>query len=173
MSFCILEDEIPRNGGRWPEYAATMLLCFDGWESGVAVGQLWTFYFKEPRPFLGLDSLLFKMEAVMDEAGQPTSWCRLRRLPEGGKRRRREPPAPIPAPIRAEPYHPFGALDGKRGTLCTAALRVYARQNASIQGEIRFSGGPAEPVYFRSALELLHLLHERLEQATAKEVMEP
>ena len=144
MSFCILENDITRNGGRWPEYASTiMLLSFDGWQGGVAVGQLWTFYFKEPRPFLGLDGLLFKMEAVMDEAGQPTPWCRRRRLPEGGKRRRREPPAPIPAPVRAEPYHLFGALDGKCGMLCTGAcVCMPAKAPAS---RVR-SGFPAAPL---------------------------
>lgn len=54
----------------------------------------------------------------------------------------------------------------EQGKLCTAAVRVYACQHASIQGEIRFPGISPETVYFKSALELLRLLHERLEQLT-------
>lgn len=39
MNLCILEDDIPRDGGKWPEYASTMLLCFDGWGGGHGDGQ--------------------------------------------------------------------------------------------------------------------------------------
>ena len=111
--------------------AATMLLCFDGWEDGIASGRLWSPCRKEAKPFRGLDSLVLTMEAMMNEA---------------------EPPQPFdPRPI-------------ERGKICTAAVCVYARQHASIQGEVRFPGVSPETVSFKSALELLRLLHDHLEQ---------
>ncbi len=66
--FCIFEDDLPRSGGRWPEYAATMILCFDRWENDMAIGSLWTFFQSTPIPFHGLDNLLFIMDAMMDQA---------------------------------------------------------------------------------------------------------
>lgn len=41
--FCIFENDLPCSGGRWPEYAATMILCFDQWENDMAIGSLRTF----------------------------------------------------------------------------------------------------------------------------------
>ena len=124
MSFSILERERPCCG------TATMLLCFDKLEGGVASGRLWSSCCEEVRPFHGLDGLLLTMEAMMDEAGEQLS----------------------------DPRHL------EQGKLCTAAVCVYARQHASIQGEARFPGVSPETDYFKSALELLRLLHERLER---------
>lgn len=52
----------------------------------------------------------------------------------------------------------------EQGKLCTAAVCVYARQHASIQGEARLPGASPETVYFKSELELLRLLRDWLEQ---------
>ena len=64
MSLSILERERPRCG------AATMLLCFDSLEGGVAAGRLWSSCCEEERPFHGLDNLLLTMEDMMDETGE-------------------------------------------------------------------------------------------------------
>lgn len=124
MSLSILERERPCCG------TATMLLCFDKLEGGVASGRLWSSCCEEVRPFHGLDDLLLTMEAMMDEAGKQLS----------------------------DPRHL------EQGKLCTAAVCVYARQHASIQGEARFPGASSESVYFKSELELLGLLRDWLER---------
>lgn len=56
----------------------------------------------------------------------------------------------------------------EQGKLCTAAVHVYARQHASIQGEVRFPGISPETVYFKSTLELLRLLCDWLEQLSQR-----
>ena len=61
--FCIFENDLPCSGGRWPEYAATMILCFDQWENDMSIGSLRTFFQSTPIPFHGLDNLLFIMDA--------------------------------------------------------------------------------------------------------------
>lgn len=67
MSISTLERERPCCG------TATMLLCFDKLEDGVASGRLWSSGCEEVRPFHGLDDLLLTMEAMMDEAGEQLS----------------------------------------------------------------------------------------------------
>lgn len=56
----------------------------------------------------------------------------------------------------------------EQGELCTAAVCVYARQHASIQGTVRFPSASPEPVYFKSELELLRLLRDWLDQLTQR-----
>ena len=163
-------DEGTENKNRaalWPDWAGTMIVCFSGAKDGVPAGKLWSFYFEQPRPFRGLDGLLFAMDAVMDEAGKPSPWCERRSLLTKPKRRGaagRQPYVPPPQP--QDPFYGPDALAGRRGRLCTAAVRVYQRQNASMQGELRVPGH--ESICFRSALELLHLLREALELSGAK-----
>ena len=163
MNLCILEDDIPRDGGKWPEYASTMLLCFDGWGGGTATGKLCTFYFREPHAFCGLDDLLLAMDAVMDEAGQPSAWCELRHLP--GKR---DKPPTVSMTPSAQETLPADALSRIHGKFCTALVRVHTRQHTSMQGAVQFPDLSPEPTYFRSALELLHLLRELPEQTGGK-----
>ena len=128
MSLSILERECPCCG------TATMLLCFDKLEGGVASGRLWSSCCEEVRPFHGLDGLLLTMEAMMDEAGDQFS----------------------------DPRH------FEQGKLCTAVVYVYTRRYASIQGKVRFPGTSPGPVYFKSEMELLRLLHDWLERLTQR-----
>ena len=128
MSISILERECPCCG------TATMLLCFDRLEGGVASGRLWSSCCGEVRSFRGLDGLLLTMEDMMDEAEDQLS----------------------------DPRH------FEQGKLCTAAVCVYARRYASIQGEARFPGASPETVYFKSELELLRLLPNWLERLTRR-----
>lgn len=164
-SIPILEDDIPRDGGMWPEYAATMLICVSGKENGVISGELWSFYFEAPRPFRSLDQLLFVMEDLMNEAGQPEAWCKIRNWDGssreyGRSRIRTEPPK---SRKKRTPARSQTELDTVRGKLCTIPVRVYCRQNASMQGTIQLG---KETQCFRSALELLHLLSEGVGRAS-------
>lgn len=130
---------------------STLFLCFSGVEDGAVCGELWSFYEEAPRPFRGLDHLLFAMEDALDAAGQRSVWCQRRDIrPLQGRR--------APAP---EPCYTAGELMEKRGSLSTAAVRVHFRRNASFQGELRLYD-PARTVCFRSALELIHLLWSEL-----------
>lgn len=141
------------HSARWPDYAFTMLICFSNWQDQVAQGELWSYFSKDPRPFRGLDQLLFAMEDAIEEAGRPAAWQEPRQLSQ------RQPAAQ--AAKAPGPYYEPQALAGKRGAYCTAAVRVYYRQHASIQGELILHEPPRK-IRFRSALELLHLLWSAL-----------
>lgn len=156
-----------KNGiGLWPEYAETMIVCFSGIEDGIPTGELWSFYFEHSYPFRGLDGLLFAMECVMDEARKPPVWCERRSLhkkPKDSNAVKRQ--AFVPQQQLQIPFYRPDELAGRQGQLCTVAVRIIWRQNASMQGELRVP--EHDSVRFRSALELLHLLREVLELAAA------
>lgn len=144
--FCIFEDDLPRSGGRWPEYAATMILCFDRWENDMAIGSLWTFFQSTPIPFHGLDNVLFIMDAMMDQAEQPMPWMARRHIKEQVR----------PQPDRRTQIQ--NLLSFRPGLLSTVSVRIYTRQHATMQGTLRVEGN--REVSFRSGLELLYLLRE-------------
>lgn len=155
------KEDPPRGGGIWPEYAATMLICFSGMEGGTPYGRLWSFCYREPVPFKGLDQLLLVMNELMDRAGYPEAWCELRRWGKiAGREKRGEGEREFAAPKekRTPAYGPRD-LRAVRGALLTIPIRVYSRQSASMQGVIR---NGRESVHFRSALELLRLLWQAL-----------
>ncbi len=132
--------------------SAAMLLCFSGWEDGTLCGEVRTFSEEDPRPFRGLDQLLFAMEDAMDETGEKPPWFQPR---EPASTRRMSRP-------RSEVRRRWdGPPERTRGALATMAVRVRYRRNATIQGELQMCH-PARTVYFRSALELMHLLWSEL-----------
>lgn len=144
--FCIFEDDLPRSGGRWPEYAATMILCFDRWEDDMSIGSLWTFFQSTPIPFHGLDNLLFIMDAMMDQAKQPMPWMARRHIKEQAR------------PNSDRRTQIQNLLSFRPGLLSTVSIRVYTRQHATMQGTLRVEGN--RELSFRSGLELLYLLRE-------------
>ena len=156
--FCIFEDDLPRSGGRWPEYAAPMILCFDRWDSDMAIGSLWTFFQSTPIPFHGLDNLLFIMDAMMDQAEQPMPWMARRHIKEQTRPHSGRMP-PLQNPLSFKP-----------GVLATVSVRIYTRQHATMQGALRVEGN--QEVCFRSGLELLYLLREITKHPFALEPME-
>ena len=157
----ILEDDIPRDGGVWPEYALTALICFERWENGVICGQLRSFCFQDSRSFRGLDGLLFSLEELMDDMGCPQPWQR--RRSRSASLAEQVPTAEEDREdVHQKPFYSPEALGAYRGRICTAAVRIYSRQHASMQGQIRLAG---QTICFRSALELMHLLYEELEQS--------
>jgi hypothetical protein len=161
---CIMEDEIPRDGGLWPEYAYTWFLCVDGLEADIAAGTIRSFCVKEPVPFHGLDDLLLQLDRLLDETGQAGRWMELRHLTV----RKADTDAHTEPPARRTPYYARQTLDTVRGELGTAVIRVFSRRNVSMQGEIRFLDRKGAEISFRSALELLQLLREWLELKTRK-----
>lgn len=157
--FCIFEDDLPRSGGRWPEYAATMILCFDQWENDMAIGSLWTFFQSTPIPFHGLDNLLFIMDAMMDQAEQPMPWMARRHIKEQAR------------PHSDRRTQIQNLLSFRPGLLSTVSVRVYTRQHATMQGTLRVEGN--RELSFRSGLELLYLLREITNHPFALRPMEP
>lgn len=154
----IMEDEIPRDGGVWPECAATFFICADVLKESTASGRVWTLWKEKPVPFDDFGCLLLVLDRLLDEMGQPASWCELRTLLPKGEESIESGKFSKHGKIF---YFPDEMMQ-KKGMLGTAAVRIYTRQHASMQGELRILNHAGQTVSFRSALELLHLLEEWL-----------
>lgn len=158
----IQEDELPRDGGMWPDYCDTMILCVDDFAGGLARGRLYSYCCPEPKLFRSLDQMLLAMEDILDETGLVQAWEARRSLRSGKAScsQCRQQRASVPA-VRV-PTWEFQHLRPQRGWRTTFYLRVYARQHASMQGFLCLCGKAGTSMPFRSALELARLLLEAL-----------
>lgn len=137
-------------------------ICVNEWDKNIASGQLWSFCVQKPIAFHGLDDLLLTLDDVLNKIGQPARWCKLRTV--SSEKEKKKTSANTNVSTERKLYHMPEELSRVHGKVGTAAIRIYARQNASMQGELQFSGKERRQVIcFRSALELLHLLREWLE----------
>ena len=69
--FIIMEDDIPRDGGRYPEYTYTFLIGLQSFAGGIARGYVKSFHVEKLLFFRGLDQMIFIMEDIMDAVGVP------------------------------------------------------------------------------------------------------
>ena len=141
-----------------------MLLRFDSYEGRIAKGTMQTLRYQMPFYFDSLDQLLMLMEDALDEADFPRKIGEFRHLEtKKGK----------PGPVKTgnggwgwisrkqagwspeEAQRKTGA--GFRGQM---TVTVHRREYGSIQGTVNVKG---EKTQFRSALELMYMLHEYLE----------
>lgn len=160
----ISEDTIPRNGGVWPEYAGTMLVCVDGKERGLISGRLHNYCFREAAEFASLDQLLFAIEDFLDRTGAPERDTVLRRKLCKVQYKRKGPQGETVRPRgRQMPYHTPMDFRVKGGALASFYLRIYGRMHSSMQGVIGRAAGQASLTPFRSEMELMTLICGALE----------
>lgn len=138
-----------------PECTRTMYVQFQSYQDKVASGKLYSWYYKQEFDFCGLDQLLLIMDDVMDSVNYPQSSVDHRHLKNSS-----------PYFLDLSAWTPQKDLnsegDGKYNATKTGVeIRVYYRQHASMQGEIRIKG---RKVYFRSGMELMRLLHQYLQK---------
>ena len=164
----IAEDDIPRDGGRWPEYANTMMICIDSFENGLASGRLHNFYFEETDSFSSLDQLLFSLENVMEKANMPQAAYAVRKPTPmtmektRGKRKAVEAMEPDNSSSdHSIPYYTLETIRAVRGKLANFYIRVYSRHYASIQGFL-VDAKDNTTYAFRSELELIRFLRDLL-----------
>ena len=123
---CIMEKGIPRDAGRLPEYAMSILVCIDEISNGIAWGHIWLFCMEKPIAFNGLGNLLLLIDLMLDKMGQPARWFELRTIMPG-KMKDSECEDVYQTPV----YTPE-ELKCMHGKIGTATVRIYARQNATI-----------------------------------------
>lgn len=163
----ISEDTLPRDGGVWPEYASTMLICVDGNERGLLSGRLHNYCFQEAAEFASLDQLLFAIEDFLERIGTPERDTALRRKLCTVQYKRKGPQGETVRPRgRRMPYHTPEDFHVKGGALASFYLRIYGRRHSSMQGVIGRAAGQASLTPFRSEMELMTLIRGALENHT-------
>ena len=146
------------------EMAATVQVSVYSYRNRMACGVLRTLSGMEEISFRGLDQAVLILEEILDREnlqvhtdgyrsldGTPMhgSWLEIQKqAPEAG------------AQAEYVETEEDSIRPRLRSTPCSFLIRVYGRQNRSLQGELR-TGGAA--CCFRSGMELMRLMHQRLQ----------
>ena len=138
-------------------YSERMLLRFDSYEEQIAKGKLQTVHYCKPFLFEGLDHLIMIMDDVLDAIQFPKQAGEYRhpgRECEGKKC--------VFQKIGQPDRQILGGGSQKSGVSFQGqmTLTVNRREHSSIQGMVNVDG---VKTHFRSALELMHMLHFYLE----------
>ena len=122
----------------------TTLICIDSYDHLTFSGRLYNPYLRSAVPFHTLMEMLLALDKLLDEMQFPQSFVTKRQF----------------SPVETDLVMHDNTHDHK-GKLATFAVRILFRQNASWQGSVTWNEtGRSES--FRSALELLFLLHSAL-----------
>lgn len=138
--------------------AALIVITVEKVEDGVVSGNLYNAYLPMPIPFTSLESMLIKMNGVYDRLGYPQAGFEMRSFYKAESVKNQEP---------LQQYWDIGTYAEGKGTKAVFYVQVRYRQQATWQGTVVWREGRREE-NFRSALELLFLIHSALEADVAQ-----
>lgn len=127
----------------------TTVVCVDSYDRGVLAGRFFNPSSPEGQQFDSLSQFLLQMEELFDGIQLPQSFTAVRAFSDPPASKGTRAPAQTP---------------GREGALCTFAVRILFRQNASWQGSVIWLEEKREES-FRSALELVLLMDSALKTA--------
>ena len=150
---CFMQDTVT-----FPIRNAQLCLCVDGACRGEPYGRIRCFFLPKEIVFTSFADLFLKMDRIFDLLDAPHASVKMRRCIDPNVQWRDTPLADVSV---HSIHMPELEQSGKpRGALATFWVQMLYRQNASWQGMLLDAG--REKHYFRSALELLYLLHDKL-----------
>jgi len=135
----------------WGNEFRTTAVCVDGYSRGDFSGRLYNPYLEAGARFEDLIDLLLQLEGLLDAMRFPQPFMAPRRFVDR---------AAAPADAAGT-----GQVQGK---LATFAVRILFRQNATWQGSVSWLESGKEET-FRSALELILLMHSALSEESPEE----
>ncbi len=138
-----------------------MLVSIRSYEEGVPRGAFLSFEYNQRYEFQGLDQMLLKMEDIMDAVSVPQPAFEHKSFYGEPYRIQEAEPGQRVSGTRRRPEDLPRLSQGK----ASFALRFRYRQHGSLQGEFIAAAEPEgmeRKVAFRSALELMRLIHEYL-----------
>lgn len=138
-------------------------------ENGIATGKLMHGYFNGQITFYSVDDLFIKMDALLDALELPQKSSDIRAFGSGNRQAKMI--EDYKNKIVPEPVLKLCDIPD-RGRLATFFVHIVYRQHSCWQGQIVWSDG-GEIRYFRSSLELLHLLYDALEISEAGHGLPP
>ncbi len=142
-----------------------VLVSICSYEESVPKGAFISFDYNQRYEFQGLDQMLLQMEDIMDSVSASCPAYEHRSFYGKPYIFQETEPGQRMSGVRCRPEDMPRLPHGK----ASFALRIYYRQHGSMQGEMIAAvtedhGGKREKrVMFRSALELMRLIHEYLE----------
>ena len=155
--YIIMEDDIPRDGGPYPEYTYTFLVGIQSFDGRAARGYVKSFHVEELLFFQGLDQMIFIMEDIMDAVGVPMRGRAPRSLTGTQCPGNRTVPF-VDLQGRIKKDYDFAREELREYPVCPmVSVRVAGRRDAGMQGIFRTGFGD---VRFRSGVELMRLMYE-------------
>lgn len=149
-------------------YAPNLLaICIDRSEDGDYAGNAWDQYHTDPTPFANMMELIRHIEKFFDELDFPQRSTVPRSFSED-----QSAPVRIPLHRRAERVKVMDNLEDKRGNQGTFIVQIKYRQNATWQGQVVWAEKNRK-MYFRSALELLHLIDTAMSEDNPESAADP
>ena len=137
-----------------------MVVCVDDYgQDGMVAGKIYYRYRKNPVCFYELTEAILLMEQIFDDIGYPFAGTENRYFLNKGKPGRKKYTL-----VRKLSDEDMLKKSGDRGTFI---VRVEQRQHSSWQGRVTWVE-KNETVVFRSALELIKLMDEALENGNAQ-----
>jgi hypothetical protein len=137
-------------------------VCVDGVENSVVNGRVFSRRLKEALVFPDLNSLVLRLDALMDEQNYPQAFQRKRSF-------RQLAPTPPKAPKNAasglrndaddRPYLDEKTVEAAAGGKATFVLQVVSRQNTNWQGYVDLLDGAGKRE-FESELGFLELIND-------------
>lgn len=144
-----------------PDGAARVLVCIDSVCDAELHGRWYNPYRLNGQPFENVVGLLGGLERLYNTLMFPQSTVQLRCL----GRSSRPQPSERKEVIR---YMDDKSINAERGEKATFVVQIQFRQNATWQGTVTWAEKNST-CHFRSALELLKLMDESLQQETQPE----
>ena len=126
----------------------------------TASGEFYNGGFAEKLPFTGFYDLVMKLDVLLDHLAFPQRDTALRSFGKNGIRRYHQMKEDL-LPRLEQPWNERVMQEGW-GSCATFSVHVYARQNSSWQGTVRWLEAKEERK-FRSVLELSYLLESALD----------
>ena len=126
----------------------------------IVQGELHNGCFAEKIPFTGFHDLVMKLDVLLDHLAFPQRDTALRSFGKNGIRRYHQMKEDL-LPRLEQPWNERVMQEGW-GSCATFSVHVYARQNSSWQGTVRWLEAKEERK-FRSVLELSYLLESALD----------
>ncbi len=134
---------------------SSLRICIDRAEGGNISGEIYSQRLTRPMHFGDVGSLFLKLEGLFEEQNYPQAFQRMRSFGSG------KPNCPEAA-TDTEAGMPQDAVRRAEGAVMSFDLYVLTRRYASWQGFVVWED--KSRTEFDSALEILHLLGERLEE---------
>ena len=145
--------------------SAKLRICVDDTDGSVVSGRVYSGRLREPLFFPDLNSLVLRLDLLMDEQNYPQAFQRKRTFrtvaPPSKKKAGDAPPA---EEEDDRPYMDAETVDRAVGGKATFVLQVLSRQNANWQGFVDFLDGAGNRE-FESELGFLALVNDFLKDS--------
>ncbi|MDR2355132.1 MAG: hypothetical protein LBE16_02945 [Clostridiales Family XIII bacterium] len=149
--------------------SAKLRVCVDSAENGLVGGRVYSMRLKDVLFFTDLNSLVLRLDRLMDEQNYPQAFQRKRTFRMAAPTSRKNGKTDIAAAVTVteeddRPYMDAESVAGAVGEKATFVLQVLSRQNTNWQGYVDFLDGAGNRE-FESELGFLALVNDFLKDS--------